>query len=109
MLHWEEHVLPMLEHTRNSRDAAMITTAWNLGARTFGLQDIDVGDITDSRHDLQVTVQGNRGQWSPTLILAVPYLQRWLSDRPARDQRDAPLEQAHRTGADLRSHVPQGP
>lgn len=91
MLHWEEDVLPMIEHTRNSRDAAMIATAWNLGARPFEFQDILVGDITDSLHGLQVTVRGKKGQRSPTLILAVPYLQRWLDDHPARDQRDAPL------------------
>ncbi|MFB6134431.1 MAG: tyrosine-type recombinase/integrase [Halanaeroarchaeum sp.] len=91
MLKWERDVLPMIESTRNSRDAAMIATAWNLGARPFEFQDITVGDVTDSQHGLQVTVHGKRGQRSPTLILAVPYLQRWLDDHPDRDDPDAPL------------------
>lgn len=91
MLRWEEDVLPMLEETRNSRDAAIIAAAWNLGARPFEFQDIKIGDISDSTHGLQVTVQGKRGQRSPTLILAVPYVQRWLDDHPDPNDRTAPL------------------
>lgn len=91
MLHWEDHVLPMIDETRNSRDAAIIATAWNLGARPFEFQDITVSEVTDSSHGLQVTVQGKRGQRSPTLVLAVPHLQRWLDDHPAPNDPDAPL------------------
>ncbi len=91
MLRWEEDVLPMIEETRNSRDAALIATAWNLGARPFEFQEIRVGDVTDSAHGLQVTVDGKKGQRSPTLITAVPYLQRWLSDHPAPNTGSAPL------------------
>ena len=91
MLRWEDDVLPMIDETRNSRDAALIATAWNLGARPFEFQDITVGDVADSRHGLQITVNGKKGQRSPTLILAVPYLQRWLDDHPDRAGGDAPL------------------
>lgn len=91
MLRWEEDVLPMIEETRNSRDAAIIATAWNLGARPFEFQDIEIGDIADSTHGMQVTVEGKRGQRSPTLTLAVPHLQRWLDDHPDRENRTAPL------------------
>lgn len=91
MLHWEDHILPMIESTQNSRDAALIATAWNLGARPFEFQDILVKDVTDSKHGLQVTVNGKKGKRSPTLVLAVPYLQRWLNDHPDRHNRDAPL------------------
>ncbi|WP_254530438.1 tyrosine-type recombinase/integrase [Natrinema gelatinilyticum] len=91
MLRWDEDVLPMIEETRNSRDAAIIAVAWNLGARPFEFQDITIGDVTDSQHGMKVTVDGKRGQRSPTLILSVPYLQRWLDDHPARNDREAPL------------------
>ncbi|WP_436343973.1 tyrosine-type recombinase/integrase [Natronorubrum sp. FCH18a] len=91
MLRWEEEVLSMIDETRNSRDAAIIAVAWNLGARPFEFQDITIGDITDSRYGMQVTVDGKRGQRSPTLILSVPYLQRWLDDHPDRDDGEAPL------------------
>lgn len=91
MLRWKEEVLPLIEETRNSRDAAMIATAWNLGGRPFEFQDLTVGAITDSKYGIQVTVNGKRGQRSPTLILAVPYLQRWLDDHPDRTNGDVPL------------------
>lgn len=91
MLRWEEEILPMIDATRNSRDAALIATAWNLGARPFEFQDLTVGNITDSQYGLQVTVHGKRGQRSPTLILAVPHLQRWLDDHPNPSDGEAPL------------------
>ncbi|ADD03645.1 integrase family protein [Natrialba magadii ATCC 43099] len=91
MLRWDEEIVPMIDETRNSRDAALIATAWNLGARPYELQDISIGDVTDSNYGMQVTVDGKRGQRSPTLILAVPHLQRWLEDHPDPDDRDAPL------------------
>lgn len=91
MLRWEDDILPMIDAAQNSRDKAIIATAWNLGARPFEFQDITVGDISDSQYGFQITVQGKKGQRSPTLILAVPYLQRWLDDHPAREDRDAPL------------------
>ncbi|WP_306058544.1 tyrosine-type recombinase/integrase [Natronococcus wangiae] len=91
MLRWEEDVLPMIEETRNSRDAALIASAWNLGTRAFEFQDLTVGTVTDSDYGMRVTVDGKRGQRSPTLVLAVPYLQRWLNDHPDRSDGSAPL------------------
>ena len=38
MLHWEEDVLPMIEATRYSRDAALIAAAWDSGARSSSNQ-----------------------------------------------------------------------
>jgi integrase len=91
MLHWEEDVLPMIEATRYSRDAALIAAAWDSGARSGEIRGLSVGDVTDHRHGFQLTFQGKTGQRTVTLIPSVPYLQQWLSDHPARDDPDAPL------------------
>ena len=91
MLHWEEDVVPMIDETMNSRDAALIATAWDSGARSGEIRSLTVGDVTDHRHGLQLTLSGKTGQRTVTLIPAVPHLQRWLSDHPARDDPDAPL------------------
>ncbi|WP_224449307.1 site-specific integrase [Haloprofundus salilacus] len=91
MLHWEEHILPMIDATYNARDAAMIAVAWDAGARSGEFRDLRVGDITDHKHGLRITVDGKTGQRTITLIPSVPYLQRWLSDHPGRDDPDAPL------------------
>ena len=91
MLHWEKDVIPMIEATRYSRDAALIATAWDSGARSGEIRSLRVGDVTDHRHGYQLTFQGKTGQRTVTLIPSVPYLQRWLADHPARGDSNAPL------------------
>ena len=91
MLHWDEHVLPMIEATHNNRDAAMIAVAFDAGARSGEFRDLRIGDVTDHTHGLQITVDGKTGQRTITLIPSVPRLQRWLGDHPARTDHDAPL------------------
>jgi len=91
MVHWDEHVLPMVEATHNNRDAAIIAVAWDAGARSGEFRDLTIGDIVDHKHGLQVTVDGKQGQRTVTLIPSVPHLQRWLGDHPAPDDPDAPL------------------
>lgn len=91
MLGWEEDVLPMVNEARNSRDAAAIALQFDAGLRGGEFQDLTVGDITDHKHGLQVTVNGKQGKRTVTLIPSVPYVQRWLSDHPAPNTADAPL------------------
>ena len=91
MLHWEEDVIPMIEATNYSRDAALIATAWDSGARSGEIRGLTIGDVTDHQHGYQLTFQGKTGQRTVTLIPSVPYLQRWLTDHPGRDVPDAPL------------------
>ncbi len=91
MLHWDDHVVPMIEATHNNRDAAMIAVAFDAGARSGEFRDLTIGDVTDHQHGLRITVDGKTGQRTITLIPSVPYLQRWLQDHPGRGQRDAPL------------------
>ena len=91
MLGWEEHVRPMIDATMNARDAALIAVAWDAGPRAGELLDLSVGDVTDHKHGLQITVDGKRGQRSITLVTADPYLSRWLSEHPRRSDDSAPL------------------
>lgn len=91
MLDWDEDVLPMIEETHNSRDAAAIALQFEAGLRGGEFQSLSVGDITDHRHGLQVTVDGKQGKRTITLITSVPQIQRWLSDHPAPDDGTAPL------------------
>ncbi|WP_394346939.1 tyrosine-type recombinase/integrase [Halorussus halobius] len=91
MLHWDADVLPMIDNTLNDRDAALIAVAWDSGARGDELHQLEVGDVTDHKHGLQLTVQGKTGQRTVTLIPSVPFLQEWLADHPDSGDRDAPL------------------
>lgn len=91
MLRWEEDVQPMIEATMNSRDAALIATAFDAGPRSEELRTLTIGDISDGKHGPQITVDGKTGQRTVTLFLSGPRLQRWLSDHPARNNSNAPL------------------
>ena len=91
MLGWEEDVRPMIDACMNARDKALIAVAWDSGARSGELLGLSVGDVSDHRHGLQISVDGKTGQRSVTLVTAVPFLNRWLQDHPRRDDDTAPL------------------
>ena len=91
MLDWNEDVLPMIDSTRNARDAALIAMAFDSGARSGELQDLTVGDVSDHEHGLMLRVDGKTGQRSVSLVPSVPYVQRWMSDHPAPNDPGAPL------------------
>lgn len=92
MLSWDE-VLTLIDNVFNERDAALIAVAWDSGARGEELSNLSVGDVTDHRHGLRLTVRGKTGKRTVTLIPSVPYLQRWLAPdaHPAPDDPSAPL------------------
>lgn len=91
MLWWDDHIIPMVEAARHSRDEAMIAVSWDLGARSGEMRELRVGDVTEHKYGLQVSVDGKTGQRSPTLITSVPYMNRWLADHPRGDDPTAPL------------------
>ena len=91
MLHWEDHIVPMIDACYNNRDAAIIATAWDAGCRSGEFRNLTVGDVTNHKHGKQITVDGKTGQRTVTLIPSVPHLNRWLQDHPSGDDDDAPL------------------
>jgi len=82
MLHWDDHIQPMLDSCLNSRDRALVALAWDLGPRPGELFDLTPGDITSHKYGLQVTLDGKQGRRSPVLVPSVPYVRRWLDDHP---------------------------
>jgi integrase len=91
MYRWEAHIQPMLDAARYTRERAMIAVAWDAGLRSGELHGLRVGDVTDHKFGLSVTVDGKKGQRSVTLVPGVPYLRRWLENHPAPDDQSAPL------------------
>lgn len=91
MLDWETDVQAMLDATMNARDAAAIALQFDAGLRGGEFADLTVGDISDHRHGLQVSVDGKQGRRTVTLIPSVPHVQQWFADHPASADGDAPL------------------
>jgi site-specific recombinase XerC len=91
MLDWDDDVRPMIDATMNPRDAALIAVAWDAGPRSGELLDLTVGDVSDHKYGLQISVDGKKGQRSITLATGDTYLTQWLHAHPRRDDPDAPL------------------
>ena len=97
MLDLEDDVKPMIEATRNPRDAAFIGMQYEAGLRGGELLDLTVGDVSDADHGTHIRVDGKTGQRSVLLTtdFAITNLQQWLhrgsNGHPAPDNPDAPL------------------
>lgn len=91
MITWVE-VREMCDHPRtNPRDAAHLAVAWDAGLRSGELQELTIGNIYELEAGKQLRVDGKTGPREVAITIAVPYLQQWLNQHPARDDRTAPL------------------
>lgn len=88
MLHWEDHVIPMIEACQNNRDRAMIAIQFDAGLRGGEFKDLVRGDVQNHDYGLQVTVDGKTGRKTVTLIPAASYVSRWLADHPGNSPKD---------------------
>lgn len=92
MFRWDEHIIPMLEACKNSRDRALIALAWDLGPRPGELFDLTLGRFSDHQYGMKVTLyEGKKGTRSPVLVPSVPYVRQWLEDHPAPKSSNEPL------------------
>lgn len=91
MLEWEDHILPMIENAHHFRDKAAIAVSWDSGARSEEFCDLHIGDISNHKDGMTISVDGKRGERSILLIPSVSYLQQWLNVHPASDDSEAPL------------------
>ena len=87
MLDLKADVEPMIEQARNPRDKALIALQFEAGLRGGELYDLRYRDLSDGEHSLKVRVDGKRGEHDVHLIVAVPFIQQWLSEHPG-DSRD---------------------
>lgn len=91
MLRWDDEVQAMLDAACNARDAAAIALQFDAGLRGGELEELTIGDITDTDTGLVVSVDGKTGQRSVDLVPSIPHVNRWLSDHPAGHVSNAPL------------------
>ncbi|MEE6210892.1 tyrosine-type recombinase/integrase [Salarchaeum sp. III] len=82
LLLWESEVRPMIESVQNPRDAALIALQFEGGLRGGELYDLQVRDIFTAEHTTGVQVDGKRGERTVHLLVAIPWVQRWLTAHP---------------------------
>ncbi len=94
MLAWDDDVLPMINRgTENARNKALFAVQFEGGFRPHcELYELRVGDVKDTDFGIEIEVDGKTGQRSVTMIMAVPYLNRYLGDHhPKPGDDDAHL------------------
>ncbi|WP_181685971.1 site-specific integrase [Halorhabdus salina] len=91
MLWWNDHIQPMIESANSLRDKAAIAAAWDSGARSEEFCSLRVGDISDHKHGMKISVDGKRGERSVLLVPSVTHMRQWLNVHPAGNDPTAPL------------------
>lgn len=102
MLRWDNEVQAMLDECRNPRDRAAIALQFDAGLRGGELEDLTIGDVSDTDTGLIVSVDGKTGQRSIDLIPSVPYVTRWLTEHPRRGDRTASMWCKLSDGSEMR-------
>lgn len=98
MLDWQDDVLPLInDGATNARNKALFAVQFEGGFRPHcELYDLRVGDVKKTDYATEIEVDGKTGERSVTMILAVPYLNRWLGDHhPCPGDDDAYLWVKH--------------
>lgn len=98
MLDWQDDVLPLIKDgTSNQRNKALFAVQFEGGFRpSCELFELKVGDVGKTEYGTVIDVDGKLGQRSVTMILSVPYLNRWIGDHhPCPGDDDAPLWAKH--------------
>jgi hypothetical protein len=88
VLDWRDDVYPMIDACLETRDKALIAVAFEAGLRSGELEELCVGDVTDSKYSTKVFVDGKTGRRGIDLIVSIPYLNRWLDLHPEHPDGD---------------------
>ena len=90
MLEWQEDVIPLInDGTENTRNKALFAVQFEGGFRPHcELYDLRVGDISKTEYGTTIEVDGKTGERTVTMILSVPYLNRYLGDHHPRPDDD---------------------
>ncbi len=98
---WDEHIVPTLNNAKYARNKAAVAVDWDAGPRSEEFRDLTVGDVSDHKYGMEITVDGKKGRRPIVLITSVPYLKRWLEVHPRGNEPDAPLWSDLDTGRDV--------
>ncbi len=90
----EEEILKMIEHAKHLRDKALIAVTYEGGLRIGEAANLRIGDIiwfSNANGDLKVKIKinGKTGERQIPLVIAAPYLKRWLEIHPRNDEPEA--------------------
>lgn len=81
----EEEILRMIDAARNPRDKAIIAVGYEAGLRIGELAGLKWKDVMWTDDGARIKVSGKTGERVVPIVMAVPYLVRWMECHPCYD------------------------
>lgn len=85
----EDEILKLIEVTNHPRDKALIAVGYEAGLRIGELASLQIKHIMWNVNGAKVKVHGKTGERVIPIVMAAPYLRRWLDHHPLRDDPEA--------------------
>ena len=87
----EDEVQMMIDCAANLRDKAMISLAFDIGARIGEILTMQLKHYIDSKHGGRVTITGKTGTRTIQLNYSIFYVRQWINAHPDRSNPEAYL------------------
>ncbi len=81
----EEEIMKMIEAAKNPRDKAIIAVGYEAGLRIGELANLRWKDVIWTEHGAKIKVHGKTGERVIPIVMAAPYLTRWMQHHPHYD------------------------
>jgi site-specific recombinase XerD len=85
----EEEIMKMIDCEEHPRNKAIIAVGYEAGLRIGELASLKIKNISWNIHGAKIKVSGKTGERQIPIIMAAPYLRRWLDLHPDRDNPEA--------------------
>ncbi len=85
----EEEIMKMIDCEEHPRNKAIIAVGYEAGLRIGELASLRIKNISWNIHGAKIKVSGKTGERQIPIIMAAPYLRRWLDLHPDRDNPEA--------------------
>lgn len=84
-------IAKIVRSCQNDRDEAMVTTLYDSGTRLGEFAGMSIRDLKDVKHGKELVVDGKTGKRRILLVECLPYLNKWISKHPLKNEPNAPL------------------
>jgi|Deesub1362B_J571_1020462.scaffolds.fasta_scaffold00148_95 integrase/ribosomal protein L40E len=85
----EDEILKMIEARDHPRDKAIIAVGYEAGLRIGELANLQIKHITWNTNGAKIKVHGKTGERVIPIVMAAPYLRRWVDHHPFKDDPEA--------------------
>ena len=85
----EDEILKMIESVEHPRDKAIIAVGYEAGLRIGELASLRIKNVTWNSNGAKVKVHGKTGERQIPIVMAAPYLRRWLDLHPEKENPNA--------------------